>query len=630
MKTSLQNQIGNVALILTILDSKGMEFEDVILWNFFTGCPDQAGVRSLETLEKEPAKFDARRHSDMCSVLKHLYVAITRARVQLFIMESSVTAATTVMKFLGNGTPGSLLYVTSPSHEDFAMRIEMLRPGTSLDPRQWSRRGAEFMYRGMYEDSLNCFRRAQDICGETTAQGHLLEKDGRRCNAENNTEGFMQNLTLAVKHFLKVNLINDAARVLVALGKFEDAAEILFQDKNYSKAARLFAKAGLSTKALDCHRLAGEHSEAASILNKERNYDQLVSYLDENRGSIPANILQGYSLLCKLLLKQNKTSYAYRKHAIRLLGSLAEQEKCFLEYGMDDELAELYASQSRYKDLLRLHSRNGHLERALSLAITNDLLRSTPNDLEAEVLRLLDYVWTGHIEKNRQQRSTAPFKLPSGFLTPKVILRAEQWGRSNVVLSLEGSIAREHVARIKSSVPKTVVCLRRILNPIAITNSTNMDDLPFEMMQEAINLARDLILDKDGEALETALLLTGIWKSKKAKGGFIVLPWSPLRQTLTDVSKSDPTGVAMQQVLDPLVFAILELDTKARYLWKVKWPTGCVHFMTVEFCPRKRAGEECLWQHRLVGADDCATLLDDLLRITILSVIWQCSTTVDP
>ena len=613
-KTSLQNQIGNVALILTILDSKGMEFDDVILWNFFTDCPNQAGIRALETLEKEPAMFDARRHSGMCSELKHLYVAITRARVQLFIMESSVTAATTVMKFLGNGTPESLLHVTSPSHEDFAMRIETLRPGTSLDPRQWSRRGAEFMHRGMYEDSLNCFRRAQDIYGETAAQGHLLEKDGRRCNAENNSEGFLQNLTLAVEQFLKVDLINDAARVLVALGKLEDAAEILFQDNNYSKAALLFAEAGLSTKAVDCHRLAKEHSEAAAILSKDQNYDQLVSYLDENRDSIPANILQGYGLLCKLLLKQNKLSSKCRGHAIRLLGSLPEQEKCFLEYGMDDALAELYASQFRYKDLFRLHSINGELEQALSLAITNDVLRSTPDELEAEVLTLLDYVWAGHIEKNWQQRSTAPFKLPSGFLTPKVILRAEQWKASNVVLSLEGSIAREHVARIQSSVPKTVVCLRSILNTIAITNSTNMDDLPFEMMQEAINLARELISHKDGEALDTVLLLTGLWKSKKGKGGCIVLPWSPLRQTLADVSKSDLTGVAMQQVLDRLVSAILDLDTKARSLWKDKWPTGCVQFMAIGFCPRKRVGEECLWQHRLLSADDCTTLLDDLLR----------------
>ena len=37
-KARLQAEIGDLALVLTILQSKGMEFDDVILWDFFTGC----------------------------------------------------------------------------------------------------------------------------------------------------------------------------------------------------------------------------------------------------------------------------------------------------------------------------------------------------------------------------------------------------------------------------------------------------------------------------------------------------------------------------------------------------------------------------------------------------------------
>jgi len=63
-KTRLQGQIGNVALVLTILQSKGMEFDDVILWNFFSESPNPGGVRSLNALVKdEAAFFDARKYS---------------------------------------------------------------------------------------------------------------------------------------------------------------------------------------------------------------------------------------------------------------------------------------------------------------------------------------------------------------------------------------------------------------------------------------------------------------------------------------------------------------------------------------------------------------------------------------
>ena len=613
MKASLRDQIGDVALILTILESKGMEFEDVILWNFFSECPDQAGIRSLEILAKEPGNFDSRKYSGMCSELKHLYVAITRARVQFFIMESAGTTATTILKFLGHHTSGSLVHVTSPSQDDYKMRLETLRPGTSLDPRQWSRRGAEFMHRAQYKDAIRCFRKAQDICGETTAQGHHHEEEARRCNAEKNVEGFTQNLTLALDCFVKVNLVNDAARVLVALGKPEDAAEILFQDKKYSKAASLFVDAGLSLRAIDCHHLAGEYSEAAAILNRERDYDRLVSYLDENRGRILTSTLQSYSLLCKLLLKQNKTSAEYRKYAIRLLGSPAEQEKCFLEYGMNDELAGLYASQLRYKDLFYFNSKNGKLEQALSLAITHNLLQSSADVLEPEVLDLVDYVWMGHLEKNRLH-SVAPLKLPSGYLTPKVALRVEQWEAISTLYGLDSFIADHHIADMESTIPKTVLCLRKILNATSIARATKLDDLPFEMMQEVITFVRALTLDKNDAALKTVYLLTGLWNPRDIKGRFMLLPWSPIREILADVDLTNPSGPVLKQVLDRLVSAILELDTKARVLWKEKWPIHCIYFMTVG-CSGMQNGQKCPWLHQHVNTDDRERQLDDLLRI---------------
>ncbi|KAM0804322.1 P-loop containing nucleoside triphosphate hydrolase protein [Usnea florida] len=292
MKKILQGQIENVGLILTILESKGMEFDDVILWNFFTECPDEAGIRSLELLNEEPERFDSKRHSGMCSELKQLYVAITRARVQLFIMESSETTATIVLKLLATSSSKSLVQVTSPSHDDFRTRLEVLRPGTSLSPQDWSRRGAELLGTALFKDAFGCFQKGQDQRGQTEAEGHIREEEGRNCKAHGNVEGFNHNLDLAKDCFLRVNLMDDAVRVLEDLGKIEEAAEILFQDKQYSRAARFFTRTGLSTKAIECHHLAEEYSEVAAMLSKERNYDRLVCYLDENRGSIPSTTLQ--------------------------------------------------------------------------------------------------------------------------------------------------------------------------------------------------------------------------------------------------------------------------------------------------------------------------------------------------
>ena len=612
VKSNLRGQIGDAALILTVLESKGMEFDDVILWNFFTECPDQAGIRSLETLQKEPSMFDPKRYGSMCSELKNLYVAITRARVHLYIMESSKTTAATILKFLGDNTPKSIVDVTSPSHEDFATRLEMLRPATSLDPKQWSRRGAELLQLGMFIEAVRCFRNGKDENGETTAEGHRRERAAEACSDD--TEA-AQHLNVALKCFKKVKLIDEAARVLVALGKSEGAAEILLQNKRYSKAAQLFAKADLSMRAVKCYHLAKEYSEAAAILNKKEDYNRLVLYLHENRDKIPTKTLQSYRILCKLLLKQQKTSIESRKYAIELLGSVAEQEKCFLDYGMDEELEGLYSSQSRDIDLLHLFSKDGRLEQALSLAVTKDLLQKPEENLETEILNMLDFVWAGHMQRSRQQHSSAPFELPSGVLTPKVKSRAEQWEASSLACNLEGSIARQHIANMSSNVPKTFVCLRAILIITTITGARNLNDLPYEMMREVIDFTSDLILNKSGNALNIVHLLAGLWKPANGNGRLKVLEWSPLREMLANISSGDYIKTVKQRVLDGLASAILTFDTKARGLWKEKWRKSCVQFITLGFCPRQRNGEPCSWPHQTVSAQDCFQIIEDLLLV---------------
>ena len=615
MKTALQNLIGEIALVFTVLESKGMEFNDVILWNLFTDCPDQAGLRSLETLGNDPVKFDARKHWGMCSELKNLYVAITRARNQLFMVEGSEKTAATVLKLLAPGPSQALIDVTRPGQGDFAMRLESLRPDSSVNPIGWRRRGDDCMHQREYKMALRCFRKAGYTQGVTAAEGHLCEAAGNACSPDTDPEKFTRSLGAAVEHFLKAELIGDAARVLVKMSKLEDAAKLWSEHNNYAKAARLFAQAGLYVKAFESHHSAREYSEAAALLQKEQDYDRLVSYLDDNRDNIPANTLQNYSLLCKLLLKRKRISPECRKHAINVLGSSAEQEACFIEYGMDEELANLYSGQQRHKDLFYLCSMKGKLERALSLAITKGLLESSNDSLESEVLSLLDYVWAGRVEEIDQQRSAVLLKLPSGLLTSKISLKAEQWEASSLAYSLESSIARQHVASMEVTTPKTVLCLRKILDVTAINQLKRFDDIPFEMMREAIRFAKDLVVNESSDALRILLLLTGLWKSGVTQDQYVLLSWSPIRGIATAISVVDAPKVARKWFLDSLVSAVLAMDAVARELWKSKWPIRCVHFSTTGSCPRLRNREDCHWLHQLVSRQESSQVVGDLLRV---------------
>ena len=64
MKAELKSCMGDSALILTILESKGMEFDDVLLYNFFGGSSHYASYRCLHLLlDTEGASFDATKHA---------------------------------------------------------------------------------------------------------------------------------------------------------------------------------------------------------------------------------------------------------------------------------------------------------------------------------------------------------------------------------------------------------------------------------------------------------------------------------------------------------------------------------------------------------------------------------------
>jgi len=69
-KLLLSKEIGNGALILTILESKGMEFQDVFLYNFFSDSLCQTGFRALANSQLTGLRLDDIKHAELCVELK--------------------------------------------------------------------------------------------------------------------------------------------------------------------------------------------------------------------------------------------------------------------------------------------------------------------------------------------------------------------------------------------------------------------------------------------------------------------------------------------------------------------------------------------------------------------------------
>lgn len=63
-KDKLQTQIGEIALVLTILESKGIEFDDVLVYDFFGSSGLGSSYRCLYMLvQASRAQFDSQKHA---------------------------------------------------------------------------------------------------------------------------------------------------------------------------------------------------------------------------------------------------------------------------------------------------------------------------------------------------------------------------------------------------------------------------------------------------------------------------------------------------------------------------------------------------------------------------------------
>lgn len=129
-------------------------------------------------------------------------------------------------------------------------------------------------------------------------------------------------------------------------------------------------------------------------------------------------------------------------------------------------------------------------------------------------------------------------------------------------------------------VPHNVECLtsQLILNIIGIHRASDLDTLPFEIIQEAIKFSKDLAIKGDSKARRTIFLLTGVWTTDDSKMPSVLLPRSPFRKAITDASAVDVTQVAKRWLLNRLAIAILALDIKVDELFKKKYPLRCLQY----------------------------------------------------
>lgn len=281
------------ALCLTVFEAKGLEFDDVILYNFFTETEADSAMWSvLRKIEKKdwesaftPQNFEDleeflpkltvpiapnnANYSMLCTELKNLYVAVTRPKKRLLIFDDIIEKRSAIEAFwkymdvvefvnvdvMPDGTVSSNAF-----SEGFAKKTSK---------NEWKTQGLRMFSRKYFEQAEKCFELAGERLLQLRSRGYTLANQAGEVLTEIDTKqqqrewekisfsrGERKQIRLRKAH--AHSLFNEAAEAFLSI-----SSEIADGEKVKKEAARCFSSAGQHGKAAVLFKELGLHGQAA-------------------------------------------------------------------------------------------------------------------------------------------------------------------------------------------------------------------------------------------------------------------------------------------------------------------------------------------------------------------------------
>ncbi|KAI6095427.1 hypothetical protein EV401DRAFT_1188199 [Pisolithus croceorrhizus] len=360
-REQIKKRFGDIIGILTLQESKGLEFDDVFLYNFFedsTAAWSQWRIVLSECSDRDivPSRdIGASPHSVLLSELKNLYVGITRACKKLYILDGS-----------RNSGPMRELWVKEGL-------IDVAPPGTDIcqyvqkpsGPEQWAASGYKLFNTGQFQEAARRFERAKYLRQHQIAEAYRLR------------EVAISTLQAGERH---------EAFVAAAEAFVQCAGDTLDAEKTgfHREAAKCYALADRVHKAVECYIAADDFSGAAEQYRKAGCFDEIVQILSRH----PEKITES----CR-----NKLLYTCVVHysnglrpPIPLFSSL-ESELTYLEsQGLSEARIYLLESRRRFLEAAEVHLGLGQRCGAIKSLLKD---RRNPDALQRAVNLALDSLW---------------------------------------------------------------------------------------------------------------------------------------------------------------------------------------------------------------------------------------------
>ncbi|KDR68695.1 hypothetical protein GALMADRAFT_146049 [Galerina marginata CBS 339.88] len=348
-KERLEDEMGKIGLILTIYDSKGLEFNDVFLYNFFHDSTVDVSqwrvvlnaISSSSAQERlSTPKFDVTRHAAICSELKSLYVAITRARNNLRIADESL-----------KGEPMRNFWESRDQIRSCSPDDVLSDFAASSTMEAWAKRAKELFDNQRYALARDSYEKAQKTREASMANAFYLRQVAER-TATHRQRDSANNRRNAFK--VAAEAFSSCAR---------DTSVHNAKKYYYSLSAGCFEDSGDSLSAAQGYRLAENFTKAARLLYKEKAYEELHDIIIQHGDRIDGDLLETIQDVTRLHFVTRKEFgkahqlFATVDEEIEYLGdrdlNLAQLDLLLL-HGRKTEAANLHLSEGRILEAIDL------------------------------------------------------------------------------------------------------------------------------------------------------------------------------------------------------------------------------------------------------------------------------------
>ncbi|KAL4575585.1 hypothetical protein LXL04_022433 [Taraxacum kok-saghyz] len=402
-KNEICKYVGKQALVLTISECKGLEFQDVLLYNFIGSSPlkEQWSViygymKEHDWLdEKVPHSFPSfkeSRHNVLCSELKQLYVAITRTRQRLWICENKEELSKPMFDYWKRRGLVQVRKLNDSVVQDMQC---------ASSPQEWLERGKKLFYEKIFVMATMCFEKAGDTMWEKMAKASGLRTSAEKMR-ETNPETASCHLGEAAEIFESIGKFEAAASCYCDLGEFETASNFFFSiinaflikrytlcclNTNFFTGKFYLEKCGEIDAAAECFRLTGCYSDAAeayatgnqfsnclSLCIKGDLFEKVLQYIEywKKHGLIPNDEIeqleQKFLESCALSHYKHKDPQSMMK-LVKAFCSMESKRNFLKSLGCLD-------------DLMLLEEESGHFLHAAELAGSCGYVMKEANLLE--------------------------------------------------------------------------------------------------------------------------------------------------------------------------------------------------------------------------------------------------------